>query len=118
MITILSTVVAMAVDPRDIENAMKVEKNYLSPLELKKKRGIWNEKDGKVEVIDIVLKAAKKANRSQKEENRIEILDIEGQFERCALARHRCPSSKLQKPKKILEFFPAFRVLSIGTAGD
>jgi hypothetical protein len=30
----------MSVDPRDIENGMKVDQNFLSPLELKKKRKV------------------------------------------------------------------------------
>lgn len=71
----------MVVDPRDIQNGMKVDKNYLSPLELKAKRGIWDEQYEGVSAIDAVLTAAKKAYKSEKGENRIEVLDIEGQFE-------------------------------------
>src|SRR5450631_558196 len=54
-----------AVDPRDITNGTKIEKNYLSPLELKAKKGVWTEQTAG--------------------ENRIEVLDIEGQFEKCVL---------------------------------
>ena len=32
-----------AVDPRDIKNGTKIEKNYLSPLELKAKKDVWTE---------------------------------------------------------------------------
>jgi hypothetical protein len=71
----------MAVDPRDIENGMKVDKHFLSPLELKAKRGIWDEKYENESAIDAVLAAAKRAYRSEKGEKRVEVLDIEGQFE-------------------------------------
>jgi len=73
-----------AVDPRDITNGTKIEKNYLSPLEPKAKKGVWTEQtDGELS-IDIVIEAAQKLRKSTGE-NRIEILDIEGQFEKCAL---------------------------------
>lgn len=72
----------MAVDPRDIQNGMKIDKNFLSPLELKAKRGVWDEEYEGESAIDAVLAAAKKAYKSEKGENRIEVLDIEGQFEK------------------------------------
>jgi hypothetical protein len=76
----------MAVDPRDIENGMKVDKNFLTPLELKAKRKVWDETYGKgdkqEDAIDAVLRAHKSAYKSEKGENRIEVLDIEGQFEK------------------------------------
>jgi hypothetical protein len=65
---------------------MKVDKNFLSPLEIKQKRGVWDETYGEGDkeesAIDAVLTAAKRAYKSEKGENRIEVLDIEGQFER------------------------------------
>jgi hypothetical protein len=72
-----------AVDPRDIKNGTKIEKNYLSPLELKAKRGVWTEMtDGELS-IDAVIEKAKKQKKVNGE-SRIEVLDIEGQFEaRC-----------------------------------
>lgn len=73
-----------AVDPRDIGGGTKAEKNYLSPLDLKKKRGIWTEEtDGELS-IDLVIEAAKKQKKSSGE-SRIEIFDVEGEFEKCAL---------------------------------
>ena len=66
----------MAVDARDIENGLKIDKNFLSSLELKAKRGVWDDV-----VIDEVLEAAKKAHKSESGEKRIEVFDIEGQFE-------------------------------------
>lgn len=72
----------MSVDPRDITNGMKVDRNYLSPLELKKKRGIWDEEHEGESAIDAVLAAHKKSHKSSKVENRIEVLDIEGEFEK------------------------------------
>lgn len=76
----------MIVDPRDIENGIKIDRNFLSPLELKKKRGIWDETYGdgekQVDAIDAALDAAKRAFKSEKGEKRIEVLDIEGQFEK------------------------------------
>jgi hypothetical protein len=73
-----------AVDPRDITNGTKIEKNYLSPLELKAKKGVWTEQtDGELS-IDMVIEAAQKLRKSTCE-NRIEVLDIEGQFEKCVL---------------------------------
>src|SRR5450631_3365289 len=73
-----------AVDPRDITNGTKIEKNYLSPLEPKAKKGVWTEQtDGELS-IDIVIEAAQKLRKATGE-NRIEVLDIEGQFEKCVL---------------------------------
>lgn len=72
----------MAVDPRDIANGMKIDRNYLTPLEIKAKRKVWDEKYEGQSAIDVVLSAAKDELKSKKGEKRIEILDIEGQFER------------------------------------
>jgi hypothetical protein len=48
-----------SVDPRDIKGGTKVEKNYLSPLDLKKKKDLWTEEtDGELS-IDLVIEAAK-----------------------------------------------------------
>lgn len=70
------------VDSRDISGGMKIEKNYLTPLDLKKKADVWNEEyEGKL-AIDAAIAAAKK-NRKTDGEQRIEVLDIEGEFERC-----------------------------------
>lgn len=63
----------MAVDPRDIAKGIKVEKNYLSPLDLLAKKGIWDDAP-----IDLALAAHKK--QRTKDENRIEVLDVEGEF--------------------------------------
>lgn len=73
-----------AVDPRDITNGTKIEKNYLSPLELKAKKDVWTEQTDGVLSIDIVLEKAKKAKKTNGE-TRIEVLDIEGQFEKCTI---------------------------------
>jgi hypothetical protein len=65
---------------------MKIDKNYLSPLEIKAKRGVWDETYGdgakQESAIDAVLRTHKSAYKSEKGENRIEVLDIEGQFEK------------------------------------
>ncbi len=71
----------MKVDPRDIANGMKIDTNFLTPLELKMKRGFWDEQHEGEDAIDAVLAAAKKTFRSEKGEKRIEVLDVEGQFE-------------------------------------
>jgi hypothetical protein len=73
-----------AVDPRDIGGGTKVEKNYLSPLDLKKKKGIWTETTDGESSIDLVIEAAKKQKKSNGE-SRIEILDVEGEFEKSDL---------------------------------
>ena len=65
------------VDPRDIAHGMKVDAHFLSPLELKEKRGVWDD-----DAIDDVLAAAKRAFKSEKGEKRIEVLDIETQCEK------------------------------------
>jgi hypothetical protein len=72
-----------AVDPRDITGGTKVEKNYLSPLDLKKKKDVWTETTDDESSIDLVIEAAKKMKTTG--ESRIEILDVEGEFEKCAL---------------------------------
>jgi hypothetical protein len=49
---------------------------------LKKKAGVWTEKFDEELAIDAVIKAAKK-NKADKDGRRIEVLDIEGEFEYC-----------------------------------
>jgi hypothetical protein len=63
------------VDPRDIDAGPKIEKSYPSFLELKKKKGIWDD-----EVIDEVLEAARKDSVCKKE-GTVEIWDVEGEFD-------------------------------------
>jgi hypothetical protein len=70
------------VDPEDIEGGIKIETSYLTVLDLKKKAGVWTEEfDGEL-AVDVVIKAAKK-NKADKDGKRIEVLDIEGEFEYC-----------------------------------
>ena len=72
------------VDPSGIKDGIKIEKNYLTPLELKKKAEVWDESTGDESNINLAIKAAKKA-RTSGSDNRIEVLDIEGEFEKCLL---------------------------------
>jgi hypothetical protein len=72
----------IAVDPRDIRNGMKVEKNYLTLLDIKKKADVWTEETDGVSSIELAIAAAKK-QKSSDGEKRVEILDIEGEFEHC-----------------------------------
>lgn len=70
------------VDPSDIKNGMKIERSYLTRLDLKKKAAVWTEEtDGELS-IDLAIAAAKKS-RTKDGDNRIEVLDIEGEFEYC-----------------------------------
>jgi hypothetical protein len=73
-----------AVDPRNISGGTKVERNYLSPLDLKKKKGIWTEETDGESSVDLVIEAAKKQNKTGGE-SRIEVFDVEGEFEKSAL---------------------------------
>ena len=68
------------VDPRDIAGGPKVEKNYLSPLDLKKKANVWTETTDGESSIDLAIKATQKG-RQKDYENRIEVLDIEAEFD-------------------------------------
>jgi hypothetical protein len=69
------------VDPRDIAGGPKIDRHYLTALELKKKADAWTEVDADgVSNIDLAIAAAKK-DKTNKGENRIEIWDIEGEFE-------------------------------------
>jgi hypothetical protein len=73
----------MAVDARDIAGGPKVDRNFLTVLDLKKKAGVWTEADDKgVSGIDAAIAAFKK-DKTSKGENRIEVWDIEGEFEYC-----------------------------------
>jgi hypothetical protein len=68
------------VDPEDIDGGPKIEQNYFTPLQLKKKSEVWTEEtDGDLS-IDVVIEKAKK-NRRDKESNRILVYDVEGEFE-------------------------------------
>ena len=67
------------VDPRDISGGPKIEKNYLTVLDLKKKKDVW---EG--DQIDLAIEQARKSKGKNKD-NRIEVLDIEGEFEKCDL---------------------------------
>lgn len=74
----------MVVDSRDITNGPKIDRHYMTALDLKKKADVWDEtyQDGKLTVsaIDAAIAAAKK-NKVSGGENRIEVWDIEGEFE-------------------------------------
>jgi len=69
-----------SVDPNDIAGGMKVEQSFFSILDLKKKADVWDEIDPEEGefALNLAIEAAKK-RRGQ--ERRIEILDIEGEFE-------------------------------------
>jgi hypothetical protein len=64
------------VDPQDIENGTKIEKSEMSLLQLKKRADVWTEQTDGESSIDVAIAAAKK-----KKEKKVEILDIEGEFE-------------------------------------
>lgn len=67
-------------DQVDIKNGVKIEKHYLTPVQLQKKKGVWNKIDEKWdEVIDAFkgLDNGKFTNSS-----RICVLEVEGEFER------------------------------------
>ncbi len=73
----------VAVDPRDITNGPKVEKHFLTILDLQAKKDVWDEKYGEELAIDAAIKAAKAGFKSSKGERRIEIWDVEAQFQHC-----------------------------------
>jgi hypothetical protein len=69
------------VDPRDIAGSPKIDRHYLTALDLKKKADVWTQTDDDgVSNIDLTIAAAKK-DKTNKGENRIEIWDVEGEFE-------------------------------------
>lgn len=69
------------VDPRDIAGGPKIDRHYLTALDLKKKADVWDETDDEgVSNIENAIKAAKE-DKTNKGENRIEIWDVEGEFE-------------------------------------
>ncbi|TQF41172.1 hypothetical protein UNPF46_08610 [Bradyrhizobium sp. UNPF46] len=70
------------VDPEDIKGGLKLETSYLTPLDLKKKAAVWTEEYEGELAIDAAITAAKKS-RAAKDGRRIEVLDIEGEFEYC-----------------------------------
>jgi hypothetical protein len=68
-------------DPRDIAGGPKIDRHYLTALDLNKKADVWTETDDKgVLNIDLAIEAAKK-DKTSKGDNRIEIWDIEREFE-------------------------------------
>jgi hypothetical protein len=67
----------MIVDPSDIAGGLKIEKHDLTFLALKKKADVWNETEDGETNLDRAIAAAKK-----RKERRLEVLDIEGEFER------------------------------------
>lgn len=67
-----------AVDPSDIVGGMKVERSTMTPLQLRKKAAVWTEQTDGQSSIDVVIAAAKR-----RKERKIDILDIEGEFEAC-----------------------------------
>lgn len=70
----------IAVDARDIACGPKIERNYMTPLALRKKKDEWAEEtDGELS-IEAAIRAAKK-QKGTKDENRIEVLDIECECE-------------------------------------
>lgn len=71
----------MKVDPRDITNGPKIMMHYLTPLELMKKIGVWDEAYDGESGIDAAIRLFKR-QRNRQGENRIEIWDIEAEFQR------------------------------------
>lgn len=69
-----------AVDTRDIACGPKIERGYMTPLALRKKKDVWTETEGEELAIEAAIRAAKK-NKGTKDENRIEVLDIECECE-------------------------------------
>lgn len=61
-------------DEVDINNGAIIEKHFMSPIDLNKKRGAWENIDEAIDLID------RKKERDERNEDKIEVLEIHGEF--------------------------------------
>ena len=65
----------MTFDQFDIDNGVKIERHQLSPLDLEKKRGIWDD-----EAIDEAIKYLRDTEKDEDVSDYLEVLEVEGEF--------------------------------------
>lgn len=67
-------------DQVDIKNGTKIEKHYLTPVQIQKKKGVWNKIDENWEEIQKVFEGLDNGNYTSS--SRVCIYEVEGEFER------------------------------------
>lgn len=69
----------LVTDPLDIENGVIIEKHYMSPAELSKKRGVW---DNVEEAIKLATKTRKQKNSTniKATNKKVPIFEVRGEF--------------------------------------
>lgn len=67
-------------DQVDIKNGIKIEKHYLTPVDIQKKKGVWNKIDENWDKVEKVFKSLDKGRVTNT--SRICVMEVEGEFER------------------------------------
>lgn len=65
----------IVVDANDIEDGAKIEKHFLSPIQLQQKKSVWDE-----DAIDALINENEKTRKDGTNNHRAEVWDIEGIF--------------------------------------
>ena len=65
-------------DPIDIVNGTKIEKHYLTPVQLSKKKDVWNQYEENIDKIEKILRSVYGKNYSNSD--RVCVLEVEGEF--------------------------------------
>lgn len=96
-------------DPVDIKHGVKIEKHYLTPVQLKAKKDVWNKYEENEDKIKEVLKSV--YGKDWNTANRVCVLEVEGEFSReylgednddFCLQKHFILADKEEEPVAVL----------------
>lgn len=66
----------LIVDQVDIKNGVKIEKHYITPVQIQKKKKVWNKIDNNWHEVETIL------DNLDNKSSRVCILEVEGEFEK------------------------------------
>lgn len=96
-------------DPVDIKHGIKIEKHYLTPVQLKAKAGIWNKYEENAQAIYETLQSI--YGKDWNSANRVCVLEVEGEFSKeylgedddsFCLQKHFILADKEEEPVAVL----------------
>lgn len=80
-------------DQIDIKNGIKIEKHYMTPIQLQKKKAVWNKAEENWEIVEKAVDAIDNVTSN----SRICVLEVEGEFENEYLVGEDDDTYTLQK---------------------
>lgn len=98
----------MLFDPTDLKNGVKIEKHYLTPVQLESKSKVWNKYDENKDTIEKIL--TKMHGKNYSSSDRVCVWEIEGEFpgeyidesEGYSLQKHFVLTDHDENPKAVL----------------